>query len=262
MRALTLTPPAAVTGLAALVLASVPGSAVAGPPVAGLLPDLQTVVPTHLQLVNAQQREILRFSNGIANTGAGPWQMRPLFPPTNLEPQRAVQEVLNAAGQVVTTKEVSSFEFHPEHSHWHIDGVALFEVRKGSPNGPVWGGNSVKSTFCLIDWYALEGNSKTPDRNYFACDGERQGISPGWVDQYHQSTEGQQLDITGAPEGRYYLVSTANPDRVFLESTTANNTAWVAFDLTRPNNGNPKIAVVGNSPCASPGLCGVGAPNR
>ena len=37
----------------------------------GLYPDLQTVVPLQLQIVNQDQREILRFSNGIANTGNG-----------------------------------------------------------------------------------------------------------------------------------------------------------------------------------------------
>ena len=43
----------------------------------GLYPDLQTVVPRHLGVQNAQQRETLRFANGIANTGAGHLRMRP-----------------------------------------------------------------------------------------------------------------------------------------------------------------------------------------
>ena len=49
--------------------------AVAGKPPApstALYPDLRTVVPTHLNFVNQQQNEYLRFSNGIANTGGGP----------------------------------------------------------------------------------------------------------------------------------------------------------------------------------------------
>ena len=45
-----------------------------------LYPDLRTVVPAHLNLVNQQQNEYLRFSNGIANTGGGPWAMRPENP--------------------------------------------------------------------------------------------------------------------------------------------------------------------------------------
>src|SRR5262245_43095467 len=47
-------------------------------PAGAHLPDLQTVVPQHLNLVNQQQREILRFSNSIANTGTGPLELHPL----------------------------------------------------------------------------------------------------------------------------------------------------------------------------------------
>ena len=44
---------------------------------AALYPDLQTAVPHHFTVQNTQQHEYLRFSNGIANTGGGPWAMRP-----------------------------------------------------------------------------------------------------------------------------------------------------------------------------------------
>ena len=51
-------------------------------------------------------------------------------------------------------------------------------------------------------------------------------MSVGWVDQYHQSTDGQQVDLTGLPNGtEYYLVSTTNPAGVFLEQDSTNNTA-------------------------------------
>jgi hypothetical protein len=67
-----------VTGLAALALAA-PGLAAPAPKdsVELYYPDLHTVLPQHLNLVNAGQEEFLRFSNGIANTGAGPWALRP-----------------------------------------------------------------------------------------------------------------------------------------------------------------------------------------
>jgi len=226
---------------------------------AGLLPDLRTVVPQHLQLVNPQQREILRFSNGIANTGSGALHLRPLFPFAGTgQTQDAIQTIFDASGAVAEERVVSRFEFHPDHNHWHIDAVALFELRAGTPTGPVVGGQSVKTTFCLVDWYALEGPSKTPDRAFFDCSQKStaQGISPGWVDQYHHSIEGQSLELTGAPAGLYYLVSTANPDRSFIEQDATNNTAWVSFRLDRPHKGNPTIAIVANSPCEG-ALCGV-----
>ena len=226
----------------------------------GLYPDLQTVVPLHLQIQNAQQRDILRFSNGIANTGDGPWALRPehVGGVTN-----AIQEIRDASGQVVREHLASTFEFHPAHNHWHIGDIARFDVRKGSPTGPVVSGASIKVTFCLIDWYKLEDNAPNKERIFWDCANSYQGISVGWVDQYHQSTEGQQLDLTNAPNADdYYLVSTTNYAGKFLETTTANNSAWVRFRLYSNGSGNRKIEVTGNSPCATPGLCGVGAPNR
>jgi hypothetical protein len=136
-------------------------------------------------------------------------------------------------------------------------------VRKGSPTGPIVGGNSIKTTFCLIDWYKLDDNSPTAERVFFDCYTSFQGISTGWVDQYHQSTSGQQLDMTGVPEADdYYLVSTSNYAQVFTESDYTNNTAWVKFRLYKDSKGNRKIEVTGHSPCESPGMCGERSTNR
>ncbi len=259
-----------------LVMLTVGGTAVASVDAqgGGLYPDLRTVVPKHLNIQNEHQREILRFSNGIANTGAGDWRMRPENAvAADSQVTNAVQEILDADRNIVLEQTVSTFEYHPAHNHWHIGDVALFEVHKARDNGR--GGEigrvfvndrgesqSIKTTFCLIDSYKLGDNSPTSERGYWDCYTSYQGISPSWVDQYHQATVGQQLDLTGAPEGIYYLVSTANPAGVFLETDPSNNTAWTSFELRRDSKGNPKIAVVANSPCESPGMCGAQATNR
>lgn len=239
-----------------------------------VLPDLRTVVPTHVGLQNAHQREILRFSNGIANLGRGLWWMEPVFPLDDApedEPQLAFQvfsstdlvtdEGPPAVGGNVTGKcEKGRFEFHPTHNHWHIDQVADFRLcseasflaaRAEGRSGQCvpFGQFSVKVTFCLIDWYKLGDNTATsdPTRNFFACETGFQGVSPGWVDQYHQSTDDQQIDITFAPEGTYYLVSTANHEGLFEEADSGNNTSWLVLELTRSSNGNPKLEAVGDA---------------
>jgi hypothetical protein len=269
---------AAVVGIA--FTASALGRTDGGGAPGGLLPDLRTVVPTHLQLVNQQQRETLRFSNGIANTGAGPWALRPEPPLSNaVDRVSAVQEFrdsgalykcgtqpkqVTACYNVVSEKVAGTFEFHPAHNHWHIGDVALFEVRKGSPTGPIVGGNSIKTTFCLIDWYKLADNAPSAERVFFDCYTSFQGISSGWVDQYHQSTEGQQLDLTGVPNANdYYLVSTSNYARIFTESDYTNNSAWVKFRLYADSKGNRKVEVTAHSPCVmGSGLCGERSTNR
>ena len=245
----------------------------------GLLPDMRAVVPQHVQLVNEHQKETLRFSNGVANTGPGPWALRP-DPPLSAATTTvtAVQEIrdsnayykcgeqpkqVTACYNVVREFPAGTFEFHPAHNHWHIGDVALFEVRKGSPTGPIVGGNSIKTTFCLIDWYKLDANAPASERVFFDCYKSFQGVQSGWVDQYHQSTEGQQLDLTDVPNADdYYLVTTSNFSGRYEESNYANNTAWVKFRLFQESNGNRKIEVTAHSPCESPGLCGAGATNR
>jgi hypothetical protein len=267
----------ALAGALVLALPSMGGKP--GSSGAGLLPDMRTVVPAHLQLVNEHQQETLRFSNGIANTGPGPWALRPDPPISDaVDTVSAVQEIrdsntLYKCGEqpkqvtdcynVVSESVAGTFLFHPAHNHWHIGDVALFEVRKGSPTGPIVGGNSIKTTFCLIDWYKLDDNSPSAERTFFDCYTSFQGIQAGWVDQYHQATEGQQLDLTGVAEANdYFLVSTANYARRFVESNYDNNTAWVKFRLYQDSNGNRKIEVTDHSPCESPGMCGERATNR
>jgi hypothetical protein len=265
--------------LLTLSLAATTGVLAGKPATGGLLPDLRAVVPKQIQLVNAQQREWLRFSNGIANTGAGPWALRPEPPPASaLETTTAVQEIRDSAApyrcgtqpkqikvchNVVSEHIAGTFVFHPTHNHWHLGDVAQFDVRKGGPSGPVVGNLTVKTSFCLIDLYKLDGNAPTSEKVFWDCETSFQGVSAGWVDQYHQATDGQELDITGIPNATdYFLVTTTNPNGIYVESNLANNTSWVKFSLSADSQGNRKVVVIDHAPCDSPGLCGEVEANR
>jgi hypothetical protein len=276
----------AAAALLALAMTPVPtGSAAGVPPECtdaviadggGKLPDIRTVVPQHLNLVNQQQREILRFSNLIANTGDGPWRLRPEFPLNDpSQPQRAIQQVLNSrdsSGAVVCEDEVSEFVYHPTHRHWHTKGIATFELHIGGPDGPLFQNDEgvvagFKTTFCLIDWVKLQGSStsgKNTSRVYFDCFGPYHGVSVGWTDQYHHATDDQDIDITGVVAGQEYtLVSTTDKDGVFWEKNKANNTASQGFIVTRDSKGNPKITLTTPSFCEpNTGLCGEQKANR
>jgi Lysyl oxidase len=259
------------------------GGGTADPCPGGLEPNLRPIVPHHLQVQNTGGREFLRLTNGIANVGAGPWHLHPL---TVVEGEggttTAIQDIWSkVAGpsdltaQIVCSVPTTQFQFHPAHNHWHIGSVAQFSVNAADDDG--MGGDfgavlvndrgeaqSFKTTFCLIDWVKVDDKKKTPEVTYWACDrtAPYQGVSVGWIDQYHHSLEGQEVDFTGAPVGIYYLQVHVNDDGVFVESDTTDNVAWVSFNLTRVSNGNPKVTLISHSPCSPVNMCGESLPNR
>ncbi len=245
--------------LSVAFVAMLAGSAshAAGPP---RYPDIVEQI-SHLQVQNEHQREMLRFSTTHINVGDGPLQVRGggQVAPCVIDGipyaqcTYATQEVLDAAGAIVQTHPAGVAFFHPQHNHWHQSAVALFEVRVAALNGAIWG-SGTKITFCLVDTDQTILVTKGSSRAYFECNAALQGISVGWGDDYHQSTEGQSLDITGAPEGIYYLTHRADPEDHWLETNKLNNTAWVKFSLSR-KGANAKVTVLEQSTC-TPVTCG------
>jgi hypothetical protein len=231
---------------------------------AAQLPDIVEEI-SHIGIWNQQKREILRFSTTHWNQGAGNLQIRGAdqvgpCPPDITEGDLctfAVQEILDAAGNVVETNPAGVSVFHAEHNHWHMSDVALFELRAGSLDGPLAAASS-KVTFCLIDYDSDPlFVDKRSTRNYFDCNGTLQGITRGWGDEYHHSTPGQWLDITGIPEGVYYLTHLANPDGNWSESNYANNFSWVKLRLSR-KGANPELTELERPSCPDEDqiLCG------
>lgn len=227
------------------------------------IPDLREAVPQQIGLQNDHHKSYLRISTSIANTGTGQWQMKAVIPATPDLPQGAEQQLLDSNGNLAFSAVVSQFEYHPAHKHFHIAAVSEYQLfTAGGPsdtdpsNNEAVGIGSEKVTFCLIDWIKISDNSPNTERAYSACDGEFQGVSPGWMDQYHQDLEGQELNVTDLASGYYFLVLTANPEHHFIESDFSNNQSWVLLHYVNDDNGNPKFEILNHSNCGdSPGLC-------
>ena len=219
----------------------------------GLLPDVIEEIPQHLAIQNTQHREYLRFSTTHWNFGDGPLQVRGggQVAPCVIdgvafdECTYATQEILDTNGHVVATHPAGVAFFHAQHNHWHQSAVAIFTVRS-SLDGPPVVGASLKSTFCLVDLDKSDSVHANSTRGYFECNGDLQGISVGWGDEYHHSTEGQELDVTGLAPGIYYLTQDADPEGHWLETSEANNRSWVRFRLSRKGS-NPEITVLESS---------------
>ena len=114
------------------------------------------------------------------------------------------------------------------HEHWHLPGFERYELRRA--DGTLVGRDH-KSGFCLRDAYETRALDRRPVWTSECARGRprarsvREGISVGFGDDYVPLKEGQPIDVTHLPAGRYVLVHRANPDRVLRERSYANNAA-------------------------------------
>ena len=234
-------------------------------------PNIIEMIPSHLQIQNDHQREWLRFSTTHINIGAGNLQIRGggQIAPCDIDGIHydqctvATQELLDASGNVVATHPAGVAFFHPEHNHWHQSAVAEFALKTGDPYTGTRIASGVKITFCFVDvkTYSDTGNLKKDyPRTYFECNGNLQGLAAHWADEYHQSTPLQELEVTGLPEGDYFLTHEADPEDHWVEDPNggeADNFTWVKFHLSRVG-ANPEITVLHQSTCVVPVQCGFG----
>jgi L-ascorbate metabolism protein UlaG (beta-lactamase superfamily) len=198
-----------------------------------LLPDLQTLPPSDLRLVhnNYSQTTLLRLTNSVVNAGDGPLEMWGTLL-LGLGAHQVVQRMVDTGGEY-TEQAVGQFIFHPQHSHWHLDGFSLYELWSVNPDGTLDQvlATSGKVSFCLRDIRRSRAAPVVANATFTSCGARKQGISAGWIDTYLYYLPGQTIDVTGLPDGRYALMSTADPYNLIRESEEGNNFALIYLSL-------------------------------
>ena len=144
------------------------------------------------------------------------------------DPMIADQVIRNSDGSETFRRGVGRLEFaiSADHRHWHYRGFDRYELRRASDGKRIAPDN--KTGFCMPD------HAFTPDYcgvNQPGSLGLQQGLGPGYVDLYQANLEGQNIDVTGAPKGLYYLVHRVNADSSMCESNLSNNAAATKLRL-------------------------------
>jgi hypothetical protein len=226
--------------LAALVIALVapaPAPAKPAPPllVASVkptahapLPDLDQAPPQGLSVVQRHGRLLLIFGSAVDNVGPGELVVV-------ARRVRGVMRTWQMVGDRNYLLRTSLRYVHSEtHEHWHFPAFERYELRR--LDGTLVGRDH-KTGFCLRDAYETRALNRKPvwtgecARRKPHALSVRQGISVGFGDDYVPEKEGQSIDVTGLPPGRYVLVHTANPDRALRERSYANNAASALIEL-------------------------------
>jgi hypothetical protein len=218
-------------------------------------------------------RTLVRFGTQMNNMGAGPGVFisgRPGVDPipagapiTSWVAPDGSQNVLQAVYTYDSATNAFAldhynasghFTYHAGHGHFHFDGYANYQLRYRNTDGTVGavvqrtdgtGSIGAKTGFCLINlansFTLPNGQSSTTIPSYngtgqpnTSC-GFLQGIWVGHADIYSSSLDGQWLDVTGVPNGQYFIEMAADATNGMIESDETNNTKDFAYTLNAGN---------------------------
>lgn len=231
-----------------------------------MLPDIAQLAPRDMVLkrvqVDGRTRFHLGFSSTATNVGAGPLTLHGYRRSLVRSRMRVDQLVDQHDGSVRLIRDVGrmSFVVHPDHNHWHLLGFEEYEIR--SSNSTRLMGTDRKTGFCLGDRLPAPGAASIPNFSPVPLQGDTcglgrpgllglfAGISPGWADRYAAHLEGQYIDVTKLPTGRYVLVHWANSLRRIEESNYANNVSSTRFAIGWQRNRHklPELRVLRRCP--------------
>jgi hypothetical protein len=227
-------------GLFCVVAVSCGGSGRSGGEPRELLPDLDQVEPRAVSVQRVDGRDLLVFVSAVDNLGDGPVVLDARRETTS-DSMDVVQVIERADGSTSTRRLRAELLYvdSETHSHWHLEEFERYELRR-TDGASV--GRDRKTGFCLGDRYERTSVELPRKPSEAVWDEEcgkdepdalrvQQGISPGYGDDYVPRLEGQSIDVTGLPAGRYVLVHRVNPDRVLAESDHRNNAASVLIDV-------------------------------
>lgn len=256
---------------------STPNSSSAPTPDAAgrLLPDLVQILPGRVGIAERRSsrgtRTLLTFASAVENHGAGPLIVRAArVAGESRFSMPATQVVARGDG---TRERVgdAGFVLYVEgggHSHWHLLDFQRFELRTVAGAALR---RDRKTGFCLGDRYDATGSARIPGEPSAAIYRRRcglnqpgrssltQGISVGFGDVYPARLEGQYVDITGLPTGRYVLVHRADPEGRLLDLHEDNDVASMLVKVVRGTGGRRTRARIlswcpGTESCPTPGL--------
>jgi hypothetical protein len=200
-------------------------------------------VTVDLQRIGTRIVFRLGFTSSIANVGAGALKIVGRRA-AGARAMRAEQIVQRKHGGACRYPDVGlvRFDFNQTHDHWHLlrfDRYTLTDLQGRRPVAPVR-----KAGFCLNDDIRAAGPGGPATRRTFTTDcgldqpqarTVSEGISVGWTDVYPAYVEGQYIDITQVPAGRYVLANQVNVGHRLVEHRYANDAASLLLRLSWPH---------------------------
>ena len=235
-----------------------------------LLPDLIQEIPYQLTVTDAgprvRDRFRLGFRSAVRNVGAGPLEVDGSRASTS-EPNMVARQVVQMSdGTARTIPNIGTMFFYVPHDHFHYRGFDRYELHDARTNHRV--ARDRKSGFCLGDRYRvpLPHGGQRGEGHWGPLTNECQkgdptaldvteGISVGWADDYPAQLEGQFIDVTHVPAGRYQLVHRVNVDHSIHEQYYDDNVSSSLIELKWPHGRHAVPTAHLIAGCAGVAIC-------
>lgn len=214
------------------------------------LPDITTLPAFGFFPYKERGRDYLSFAVNEWNEGPQPLVVEGFREPG--------QNAMNAYqyfyenGEPVGRAPAGFLEYHSGggHDHYHFLQFVEYTLLDGEKHQVRKSG---KQAWCLVPTDAIDltvpGANWRPDQIGLgtACGGRnsiwiRETIPVGWGDTYVQAVQEEAFDITGLPNGRYFVRVHVNPAGLLHETDTSNNTVLRRIRL-RGTRGERRVVV-------------------
>jgi hypothetical protein len=200
--------------------------------------------------------KLFRLTTATPNLGTGALELR--GGAVSGSTQQVYQRIYQSNGGS-RDRLAGTFTFHQQHQHIHFDDWCVYRLRQVGANqevGPVVRTGS-KASFCILDLQVFDSSvpGYSPVGQYRTCGATVQGLTPGWADVYNKELTDQWVDITGVPDGTYWLEAEVDPENLIEEADETNNVGRILVAIGPPPplvadryEDNDTIAVVTGRP--------------
>jgi hypothetical protein len=235
-------------------------------------PDLRVQVPPSEISIGQPNptTRMLQFSHVTWNAGAGPLEIRPAYDPATGISQ-GQQALYSYAGNGTWNFDrlapvVGPMVWEPPSDYrFPLTRFWLYSAASGGGLGTLVA-TSPKVDFCMTADDYVGGVPNTPGTTDYPgskCGSPTGtlGLDVGWGDKYDLTDGGENINISGLPNGDYWLRAEVDPFHYITESNRANNITDTELSIagdtvsvikqTHPNSTPPRVSLTTPAPGAT-----------
>lgn len=207
-----------------------------------LLPDLifdpEAAEDNIIDATTTPGRLFFRFEASIANLGPGELRINStgVDGPEGDGRKTVVHRIDDDEGGFVNVP-LPNFRYNPTTRRMEVEGWVAYRIREWLPGdgvGPILRDDQ-KPVVNITSSSIYNLGDFTPVLQRISANGPNHGVSKGWTDIYLRTMEFQWVDVTGLPQGDYWLELENDVPDTIAESNENNNIVRIKVTLDHAN---------------------------